>query len=116
MYHVLAWVGGMRGGEVAQSESNSPLKVQALTLHKEGGIRILLANVTDAAQQVSVSCLELLGTVRVETLDRTSVEQATNDPRGFRGSKDIVEIEPEDGCLQVNLEPYAVACIKGLIA
>lgn len=116
MYHVLAWVGGMRGGEVAQSESNSPLKVQALTLHKEGWIRILLANVTDAAQQVSVSCLELLGTVRVETLDRTSVEQATNDPRGFRGSKDIVEIEPEDGCLQVNLEPYAVACIKGLIA
>lgn len=115
IYHVFGWVGGMRGGDVVEARTDSPLRVQALALHKEGWIRFLLANVTNVSQTVHVECPNLSGSVRLEVLDLASVETAMTDPQAFRRRKDFDEADSENGRFKADLGPYAVVCAKGVI-
>ncbi|HTE18107.1 MAG TPA: hypothetical protein VK689_06970, partial [Armatimonadota bacterium] len=48
LYHVLADVGELAGGEVLHSRSSQPLKVEVLALRKDGVVRLLLANLSPA--------------------------------------------------------------------
>ena len=74
MYHVLADVAEFVGGEVAESKSSEPLKVDGLVLHKHKRTRVLLANLTDEMQSVSLS--RLGAKVTVKGLDETNVMMA----------------------------------------
>jgi hypothetical protein len=67
MYHVLADVAKFVGGEVAESKSSEPLKVNGLVLHKHKHKRtcVLLANLTDEMQSVSLSRLGAKLTVKL---------------------------------------------------
>jgi hypothetical protein len=115
MYHVFAWVGGMQGGDVMETRSDRPLRVQAMALNQDGWIRFLLANVTGAPQTARVECPGLTGAVRMEVLDLASVEVAMTDPQAFRRRKDFSDADSEDGCFSIDLGPYAVVCAKGML-
>ncbi len=114
-YHVIAWVGGMRGGEVVETHSDNPLRVQALTLRKERWFRFVLSNVTDMVQRARVVCPGLSGVVRLEVLNLESVEMAMTDPQAFRRRKDFAEADVTDGCFELDLAAYAVVCAKGVL-
>lgn len=80
LYHVLAYWGGMRGGEVVPSVSSDALRVESAILRKGNWVRFLLANMTGDEQTVRVSFEGLQGSVRTETLDERFFEDATEAP------------------------------------
>ncbi len=108
LYHVFADVGEFVGGEVLASKSSDPLKVEGITLRKDGKTRILLANLTPDSQQVRVQ--NLAATVRVRCLDETNAQYAMSSSEVFRA--EIGElVESAEGTLELNLLPYATAQI-----
>jgi hypothetical protein len=116
MAHVFAWFGGMKDGHACLTESTVPLKLDALALMKGEWIRILVANLTAEKQSARINCPGLSGAVRIEPLDEHVVERATAEPWSFRSRKDITNMETSGGSFVVDLNPYAVLCVKGQIA
>ena len=82
LYHVLADVGEFAGGEVLASKSSDPLKVEGISLRKNGKTRTLLANLTPDSQKVRAQ--NLAATVRVRLLDETNAQAAMSSPEAFR--------------------------------
>ena len=106
LYHVLADVGEFAGGEVVASRSSDPLQVDGLAIRKDGRQRVLVANLTDEAQDVTVSCAA--NEAQVWLLDEMTAEEAVQSPEVFRqqhGTRQPVK----GGAFQLRLKPYAVA-------
>ena len=111
MYHVFADVGEFAGGQVIPTRSSDALQVDGLALHKDGKMRLLLANLTDKAQTVTVQGLGLR--VRARWLDETNAEEAMRAPEQFRAVPG--ETLPTDGgVLRLAMRPYAVARIDAI--
>jgi hypothetical protein len=109
LYHALADVGEFAGGEVILSESSDALKVDGLALRNDSGkTRVLLANLSSEAQQVSVQ--NLGQNVRVRHLDETNVAAAMDSPEDFRAEEGS-PVQTTDGTLVLSLLPYAVVRI-----
>ncbi|MBI4606573.1 MAG: hypothetical protein HY721_31815 [Planctomycetes bacterium] len=108
LYHVLADVGEMAGGELLPSSSTDPLKVECLALRHGGRLRLIVANLLPEDQAVQVAGLEV--PARVRPLDETTALEAMRSPEKFR-SRRRPEVLPDCGRLQLMLLPFAVATI-----
>ena len=108
LYHVLADVGEFAGGEVLVSKSSDPLKVEGISLRKNGKTRTLLANLTPDSQKVRAQ--NLAATVRVRLLDETNAQAAMSSPEAFRSGTGE-PVRTAEGILALNLLPYAIAQI-----
>ena len=108
LYHVLADVGEFAGGEVLVSKSSDPLKVEGISLRKNGKTRTLLANLTPDSQQIRAQ--NLAATVRVRLLDETNAQAAMSSPEAFRSGTGE-PVRTAEGILALNLLPYAIAQI-----
>lgn len=107
--HVLADVLDRRDAAVVDVWASDPLRATGIALRSRAGIRVLAANLTPSASRVSVHGLPAgPGTVRV--LDLDSAERAVRDPGGFRADTRPIRI-PADLELEMDLGPYATACI-----
>jgi hypothetical protein len=111
LYHVLADAGEFAGAEVLPSVSSHPLAFDGLALRKHGTLRLLLANLTGQAQDVTIRGLPPEVVVRI--LDEDAFERATLlDPVGFHQ----LPGEPwltKGAELAIRLRPYAYARIDG---
>ena len=110
LYHVLADIGDVVGGEVVTSRSNRPLEVEALALRSGARTRLLLANFTHEVRGVVVRLPGTPPAVRVTVLDGDAAVAAGRDPDGFR-SRPGARQELAGGPLRVCLPPYAIARI-----
>jgi hypothetical protein len=108
LYHVLADVGEFAGGKVMAATSSQSLKLNGLTLRKDGKIRVVLANLSPEPQQVLVQGLGRQ--VQIRILDESSVESAMHSPEEFRAQAGTPQ-QTTGGKLQLSLLPYAVARI-----
>ena len=81
LFHVLADIGEFAGADVLRAMSSQPLVVEGFALRREGATRILLANVTEAAQHVHLP--RLRGQATLHMLDEHSVALATANPQPF---------------------------------
>jgi hypothetical protein len=108
LYHVLADVAEFGATEMLLTKSSEPLAVEGLALKKGKKKRVLLANVTDVVQKVTVSGLGSRATLKL--LDETSAEAATQTPERWRKKAGKV-VKTEKGKLTVKLLPFGLARI-----
>jgi D-apionolactonase len=101
VYHVFAAAGDFSGGEALAVTSSDPQKVQALGLQKGGRLRVLVANLSPAEQQVRLQ--GLVNDCRLRLLDELSAGR----PQALAGAALPSENCPRD----LRLLPYAVAII-----
>ena len=110
LYHILADVGEFAGGEVLDSKSSDPLKVEGVALRKNGETRTMLANLTPDSQRVRVE--NLTGAVLVRHLNETNAQAVMASPEVFRGETGEL-VQTTNGTLELDLLPYAIAQIDG---
>ncbi len=108
LYHILADVSELAGGEVLVSKSSDPLKVEVIALRKNGKTRTMLANLTPDSQPVRVQ--DVAADVRVRHLNETNAHHAMVSPETFRAETGEI-VQTTNGTLELNLLPYAVAQI-----
>jgi hypothetical protein len=109
LFHPLADVAGWRGGEVLEVDSEDPLVAIGLAVRAEGGIRLLVANLTWDTQDVVVG--PLAGKLRLHRLSASNSDEAGADPASYRTRGDDVIA---DGELELRLEPYEVVRIDAV--
>ena len=103
LYWVFRFVNGFREGRVIPTTSNQPLKVEALCLQKDDKAVLILANLTDEPQIVSVP---IQRTVGIRTLDESSFMKACFSPETFREAS-AESLSPENEALRIELAAYA---------
>jgi hypothetical protein len=108
VYHVLADAGEFAGGQVVPTRSSDTLRVDGLAVHRDGQMRIILANLSPEPQRVAVQ--NLSPQVRVRTLDETNAEVAMTSPEEFR-ARPGQRVQTTAGALELHLLPYALARI-----
>ncbi|MFN8493652.1 MAG: hypothetical protein U0350_38985 [Caldilineaceae bacterium] len=106
LYHLLADVGEFKGGEVLPTLSSDSLRVEGLVLRKDGHTAVLLANLTNQPQTVTMT--ELAATFRLRTLDETNAEAAMRAPEAFRAQTGELK-STVNGKLELTLLPYSIA-------
>jgi hypothetical protein len=111
LYHVLADIGEFAGGEITPVSASHPLRVDGLSIQKDGRSRTLAANLTPSTQTVTIQ--KLPARVRVSLLDEESVEEAMAAPEEFR-RRAGEERQTSGGALALTLRPYAVARIDAV--
>ncbi len=108
LYHVLADLGEFAGGEVIPVRSSDTLRLDAWAVGKEGKRRVVVANLTNDLQTVTLQNVSGVATVRY--LDENSSEAAMLAPEVFRQAPGIRQ-QTQGGELDLSLQPYAVARI-----
>jgi hypothetical protein len=104
LYHVLADAGAWQGNEVIEIEATHPLAVEALAVHGDDGLHVLIASLTPAPGRCRIEGLRP-GPATVRTLDERSFTSACSDPADFRAGAERIAVE---GSLELDLAPYAV--------
>jgi len=108
LYHPLADLGELRGGRLVPGESNSPLRLEGMTVETDGRLRTLLANLTDRTTEARIAGARGAGRSRV--LDLGTVEHACREPARFRAERGE-RVTARDGELRLELGPYATVSI-----
>ena len=103
LYHVLADVADWKDAPLVEAKSSAPLAVEALAL-RDGGLHVLVANLTPETQRCRIAGLP--GRVSVRTLDETTAVAAGERPEEFRSQAE--QVEARDGAVELELRPYAV--------
>jgi hypothetical protein len=110
LYHVLADVNELAGGEILRTRSSQPLAVDGLIVRKGNRQRALVANLTAAPTTVRVAWPNASRRVRVRKLDEHSVRAATLQPESWRMQNgDTITLG--GAAAELSLAPYAVARI-----
>jgi hypothetical protein len=108
LYHVLAGVNELAGGEVLPCRSSQPLALDALILRKGTKMRVLVANMTPEAQAVRVAWPSAQQTLRLTKLDAEQLKHATDSPETWRMLPgDAIGLSGVD--VEFSLGPYALA-------
>jgi D-apionolactonase len=107
LYHLLLDVAEFAGGALLPTTTSDPLAVEVLGLTHAGENRLLLANLTQFAQQVTLH--ELPPSLSVRQLDGDTAWQAMQEPAAFRAAS--LPTSAPDGTLQRTLPPFAILCI-----
>jgi hypothetical protein len=110
LYHVLADVGEFAGGEVIQSQSSDPFKLEGITLRKGNRSRVLVANISPQSRYVRIRNAGFGKRIRVLHLDEVSAARAMHSPEEFRAARPGL-IETRGDVVEIALLPYAVARI-----
>ena len=105
LYHVLADIGELSGGDVLPVTSSDPFRVEGLAVCKGTHVRILLANLTGEKQEVTVR--NLSQAVWLKTLDEINAYEAMTSPERYR-QEEGVTTHTTGGILKLELLPYAV--------
>lgn len=108
LYHVLAGVNLMTGGEVLRCRSSEPLSVEALVQRKGNAMSVTVSNLTAEAQAVRLTWPGAARRVSVRKLDEHTVKQATESPESFRSSA-ADEIQLRSGVVELTLAAYGTA-------
>ena len=106
VYHLLADVEEWAGASVLPVATSNRLAVDGLALEREGAKRILLANLTNDPQRVTVGHGGASGWLR--TLDETNALAAMEQPELFRKHRGR-RIPCTGGVSEITLLPYAIA-------
>jgi hypothetical protein len=112
-FHVLADVQGFRGATVVRTRSSEPLRVNALSLVKNGTLRLICANLTGAKEAVTVYGVK--GRVGLRPLNETNASLAMFWPEEYRAqtSDGVVSATNE---LKFDLPPYGLMRVDGEVA
>ncbi len=108
IYHVLADLADREQAAVVALESSAPLAVEGLALVDEDSLRLLLASLVPAAQDVTLVGLPE-GTASLRRLNESTAEAALFDPEGFRSAAELAA--PAGGRLELGLAPFEVVRI-----
>jgi hypothetical protein len=103
LYHPLADAAGWRGADVLACDSDDRLVAIGFAVRAGGGTALLVANVTQRAQDVVVGPLE--GAISLRRLNATTAAAAGSEPENFRAGGERSEVS---GDLFLRLEPYEV--------
>ncbi|MCC7370324.1 MAG: hypothetical protein IT306_18005 [Chloroflexi bacterium] len=106
LYHVLADVGELAGGEALRCQTTDALRVMGLAIRRGAQTRVLLANLTPERLRIPVSGLS--GEWLARRLDEHTARRALAEPERFR-AEEGVRRAVRNGRLEVELLPYAVA-------
>ncbi|HUX88966.1 MAG TPA: hypothetical protein VMW65_18325, partial [Chloroflexota bacterium] len=109
LYHVLADVGELAGGQVIPTVTSDPLRIDGLAVRQGDQIRILLANLSPDEQTVQIENLNG-ASVSARILDERTALDAMTDPENFRAAPPQV-FTVSNGRLTLTLRPYAIATI-----
>jgi hypothetical protein len=112
IYHVLADLTEWRDGTLVECASGDPLAALGLAVRRPDGWGLLVANVTPLARRVRVTG-PAFASARVRHLDAATGPDAAFSPERFRGSWAPLSVGP-DG-LELELAPYAIACVEARI-
>ncbi|HUQ94135.1 MAG TPA: hypothetical protein VM120_20810 [Bryobacteraceae bacterium] len=115
LYHVLADVGEMAGGEVMLSQSSQPLAMDGMVIRKGVKICALLANMTAEPQAVRLVWPSTHQRLALRKLDEHTLRSATESPENWR-TQPANTLGLESGTVELSLAPYAVARIDSVEA
>lgn len=110
LYHVFADVAEFKEGAVRESVSSQPLQVESLALSDGKSLRLLLANLTNEIQTVSVEGLR--GNFAMCRLNRDNVEKAGLEPERYRAAS-LEPVQTEDDPLTLTLNPHELVRLDG---
>jgi hypothetical protein len=113
VYHIFRALAPFAGGESVWVSVPKPFEAEALAVIKNGRVRVLVANLTERAQQISLEGLGLVDTT-VAILDETTYEAAAVDPDFIVSN--MQPVTADEGALPLELKPYAIAVVDGVIA
>jgi D-apionolactonase len=105
LYHVLADLCELRGGEIRAARSNAPLAIEALVIRAGDPLVLLVANLTPARQRCRVDALPA-DSVAVRRLDEQTFGQAATEPASFRAEREPLDRSGGDA-LTLELAPFA---------
>ncbi|MDQ3649530.1 MAG: hypothetical protein M3458_04475 [Acidobacteriota bacterium] len=108
LYHVLADIGEFASGDMVYATSSAPRKIDGFAVHKSGKARILLANMTSAHQQITVS--DLSGPVNIRRLNEMNAREAMFSPDEFRRRAPHA-LKSRNNVLKIDLLPYEIVTI-----
>jgi hypothetical protein len=106
LYHVFADIADFGANQVCPTHSTHPLLAEGLTLVAGVRRRILVANLTETAQELKIKTGS--GTARVRYLDETTAEEAVRRPEEFRKQAGTNQ-ESVSGKIELKLLPFALA-------
>ena len=109
IYHILRDFSDFAGGRVQGFESSDNLSVIGLALRKEDRVRLLIANLKNQPQSVSVDGISA-PTVTVRVLDAKSMVSANKDPEAFNQQPG----ENHSSNQRIELAPHAIVRVDYL--
>lgn len=109
LYHVFASVGEMKGSLATICSCTEPERIASIALWSDSTLMLLVANLTDTVQQVTI--FDLPQSINYVFLDENTIEQATLFPQLWRCKKGDQRIAT--GPFHIfDLLPYAVLRIE----
>jgi hypothetical protein len=109
LYHIMASIGDMRGSMGRICSCSEPNRIASVALFSETSMMLLVANLTDTVQQVTI--FDLPESITFVSLDENSFEQATLFPLLWRCKKG--EQRSSNGPFHIfDILPYAVLRIE----
>jgi D-apionolactonase len=114
VYHVLADIGEFAGGEVLAGRPSDALAVDGIALRRDDRLRVLIANMTDAPQSVTVPGLH--GRIELWLFAASNAERAMCKPEAWRARPSERLEPPPIGGVTIDLPPFAVARLDCLEA
>ncbi len=110
VYHVFRAIAPFAGGESVWITVPKPFQAAALAVQKDGRMRVLVANLTEFAQEITLEGLDLFKPT-LAILDETTYEDAAVDDDWVASSQQPVPVI--GGRVTLMLKPYAVAFLDG---
>lgn len=109
LYHILASIGEMRGSLARVCSCSEPNRIASVALWSESSMMLLVANLTDTIQQVTI--FDLPESITFVSLDEDTLEQATLFPLLWRCKKGVQR--SSNGPFHIfDILPYAVLRIE----
>lgn len=109
VYHILAEIGDFYEGNIIPIHSSHPLQANGFLLRRDQSERMLVTNFLNSRKVVQVNGLE--GQVFMRILDEKNVISAMRYPEAYRMIPGVKR-EINNGVLNIELEPYAIAVIE----
>ena len=113
VYHVFRALAPFIGGASVWLAAPKPFQAEALAVTKDGKVRVLVANLTEFDQTITLEGLGLVDAT-LAVLDETTYEAASVDPDFITSSSTPVSLD--GGSVALSLKPYAVAFVDGMSA
>lgn len=110
VYHVFRALAPFAGGESVWVTVPHPFEAAALAVTKDDNLRLLIANLTEFDQEITLEGISLRDTT-MAVLDETTYERAAVEPDWLASASTPFEIE--GGRAALHLKPYAVAFVDG---
>ncbi len=114
VYHVLADIGELVGGQLRKTHSSDPLVADGICITRPEATDVLLANFTP--RSISVHLPDLTGPALLRILDETNASAAMGEPGKWRKWRKHPgeQLDRSDGPITLELRPFAVARIRYL--